>query len=323
MNISLHIALSECSTITIDPCEEIGGNHKGQGYFLVKTNSIFSCYPHYFYKLDYTHAKQYFTLYKDLCHIKKKFPNKYELLFPTKYHVYKLQIQEDTCVTIQILSTSDAPISEPSTTCTPFNCSGMMPNKLINGNDAGKYEFNILTCNYLLIISKINDSTYKKLMFSGNQISTNLNLIPDITVFTETHKDLMSETSTMQLAGDKIYLEYNIAGIYTHIPTVFSVRPLKYDINSSSYDITVDINRLLIMNKEIMKMLKHLLTDYHKTLKPLKMPCRKIEFKLSPVNTLICPCVTVLLVFFHGSHQQLTDWWLSPYEITNHNLVKV
>ena len=319
MNISLHIALSECSTIIIDPCKEIDVSHKSHGYFLVKSSYRFNCDPHYFYKLEYTHAKQYFALYKDLCHGKIKFPNKYELLFPTKYHVYKLQIQEDTCVTIHILSTSDAPISEPSTTYTPLGCI----DKLIDCNADEKYEFSILTCNYSLIISKTNGSKYNKLMFSGNQISTNLNLMPDITVFTENSKNLMSETSTMQLTGDKIYLEYNIAGVYTHIPTVFSVRPLKHHINRTAYDITFDTDKLLIINKEIMKMLKHLLTDFHKTLKPLKMPCRKIEFKLSLVNTLFCPYVTVMLVFFHGLNQQLSDWWLSPYEITNDNLKNI
>ena len=316
MNISLQITLSECSTIIIDPCKEIDVNHKSQGYFLVKSSYRFNCDP---YKLEYTHAKQYFALYKDLCHGKIKFPNKYDLLSPTKYHVYKLQIQEDTCVTIHILSTLDAPISEPSTTYTPLGCTNTKLNKLIKCNTDRKYEFRILTCNYSLIISKTNGSKYNKLMFSGNQISTNLNLMPDITVFTENSKNLMSETSTMQLTGEKIYLEYNIAGVYTHIPTVFSVRPLKYHINRTSYDITLDIHKLLIINKEIMKMLKHLLTDCHKTLKPLKMPCRKIEFKLSSVNTLICPYVTVMLVFFDGTNQQLTDWWLSPYEITNDN----
>ena len=165
MNITLHITLSECSTITIDPCKKIKKHYKGKGYSLsITDNKITSAKS-----TVYIHSKKYLSLYKDLC--KKAwhyFPNRNDLQYKLKQYSCKLQIQKDTCVSIHILSTTDTP--DPVTLV-------KLPNY-----DNNKYVFQRASCGYIFITTIMNSSSYNQLMVFGKQISTNLEQKPHITV---------------------------------------------------------------------------------------------------------------------------------------------
>ena len=144
-----------------------------------------------------------------------------------------------------------------------------------------------------------------------NQFATNFDQKHVITVFTKKgiSNELLSETNHMKMTGEIIYLEYTVSEVYTHLPTVFDIRQFNNIVNRSSYDITIDVRKLVILNSGLKRMFKDLLKVHHQTSKPLRMPCTKIKFKLGSVHITSCPDVTVTLAFLNGVMTAETNLW--------------
>ncbi len=268
IKVSLHITLNECYTITIDPCRQVEGKHKTEGYSHVVSKTIRQMTQ----KQLFIDCNLYLRKYKSLC--TEYFPEINQLRIDENHFSGVLEVQEGNCVSLNVLS-----VANPVTN--------------LFYEDIDRYTFRRVYCAYSLVISAKKSPKLYKVTVLAHPISTNLGHKAHVTVFSEdeTSDTLIPERVTM-ISGGKLHITYAVSGVFTYLPSVFTAILQQDNTVESVSGHHFDLNKLLIMTDEIQQILKALLSTYLEMPKLLLIPTKRVEFEVTPE---ICPGVAVTL----------------------------